>query len=685
MKKLILVTITISLICTGYSYAGVDDKSDRLFSDQAGIFSPGYINAAKQKTEAIINQSSKQKSLMENITDYVKNKLSSKVSEGALDKPAPELKKKSSAIGENAQEAAASSAETSIADATLNYNVNIGSGSNKTYDSNGRLMSEVIDGTRHVYVGFTNAGASTIQNAMNISRAGDIVLVKSGTYSGFSVANGVKVYGGYNDAGIRDIKGTPAIIKGTITASNLSTPTEINGLEIVSSSYAISVADAVSLTVKNTRIESSSHGIVSQRVASLVVTNSEINAAWYGLSAVAGQMITTRTENSVSQTITQGKLTFTNNKISGGGDAINLQRIDAFIENNNINSSRGRGISLGSLTNLLVGDNKINSRGDKISITTYYPGTISYIEPTKLAGLTKDTSLAIKDSPYSFRKSSSYYDAVGQVSLNPTLSFGDIYKTTITGDNLTNIFKTLLNNKDAIMSDATGQVGPALLAKLLEGSALAAPVGELTPRDMNLAMALANIMKNPTEDQKMILDVVTALLNEVVKQEQESASPELKKASDDLLQMVASVLIAQAIPDLFKEGDISNIKNIFSELNTQKGKIILEYQDSVKPYYEEIAKELSNNMNILQLKNILSGNMAKEQLEKLPPNELDKILEKLRQAKDKSLEEEHILQQEAKYRSLYIEPNKKMLEDNMKHMLEGFTKKLSGVLEEVKK
>jgi len=202
---------------------------------------------------------------------------------------------------------------------------------------------------------------------------------------------------------------------------------------------------------------------------------------------------------------------------------------------------------------------------------------------------------------------------------------------------------------------------------------------------MKIASVLASIIRNPAEDQKLILDTMQSLLAETEKAVNKSDSPELKKASDDLLQMVASILIAQAIPDLLNEGDVSNIKSIFAELNDKKGRIFLEYNDSTKPYYDNIVKEMSKNMSILQLKDILSGTMTKKELENMPRNELDKVLEKLRQAKDRSFEEEYILQQESKYRKAYIEPNKKVFEDKMKGMMKDFTGRLSKVLEATKK
>ena len=77
--------------------------------------------------------------------------------------------------------------------------------------------------------------------------------------------------------------------------------------------------------------------------------------------------------------------------------------------------------------------------------------------------------------------------------------------------------------------------------------------------------------------------------------------------------------------------------------------------------------------------------MSKEELDKLPPSELDKILEKIKKEENRTFEEEYILQQEAKYRKEYIDPNKKKLEDDMKNMLNNFTSKINGVLKSTDK
>ena len=258
-------------------------------------------------------------------------------------------------------------------------------------------------------------------------------------------------------------------------------------------------------------------------------------------------------------------------------------------------------------------------------------------------------------------------------------------------ENISSIFGALLTNKSILaqnmQNNPSVEISENRSKDPFEQSALLVPK-YVSSADVETAMRLADILKNPTDDQKTIIDTIKALLGDTHRTEKEPGkqpNPELKKAQDDLLNAVANILLAQAVPDLLKQGDISNIKTIFQELDTKKNKIMLEYAKSTKPYYENMIKDLAKNMAILQSKNLLSPNMAKDELDKLPPSELDRILEKIKNMKDKSFEEAYILQQEAKYRKDYLDPNKKKLEDDMKGLLNNFTARLSEVLKTVDK
>jgi len=261
-------------------------------------------------------------------------------------------------------------------------------------------------------------------------------------------------------------------------------------------------------------------------------------------------------------------------------------------------------------------------------------------------------------------------------------------------DDISSIFKGLLANKNAITGSSAlredGGLNTEFITRLVDNNlslqALAIPLTDPGRIDeMSITLLLANILRNPTEDQKAVLTAVEALLTDMKNIEEKTGkSSELTKAENDLLQMVAAVLLAQGVPDLFKEGDITGIKGIFKDLGTAKDKIMMGYSESIKPYYSNIIKELIANLAILQLKGILSNKINEEKLKNLEPKEVNKILENIRRSNDKSFEMAYILQQDNKYRKEYLDPSNKVLENNMKLMLTGFTQKINKALEDKK-
>jgi hypothetical protein len=234
--------------------------------------------------------------------------------------------------------------------------------------------------------------------------------------------------------------------------------------------------------------------------------------------------------------------------------------------------------------------------------------------------------------------------------------------------------------------DLTGQttVDRIALTKLIEeslGRTTLAPSSSIVPGENNVTEKPGRIILG--EDQKVLLDSIKTLLannDKILKGEGKNANPELAKAQNDLLNAVANILLAQGVPDLLKKGDMANIKTIFQELGNSKNKIMLEYARSTRPYYKNVLKDLAKNMAMLQSKNILNPNIAKDELDKLPPSELDKILDKIKKQENKSFEEEYLLQQEAKYRKEYLDPGNKKLESDMKDMMKNFTYKIQDVL-----
>jgi len=771
MKKIITVfaILAISIIFIQGSYAGMEDKSDKLSQNQSNVFSPGYINASKQKTDAIIYQQNKPKTLMENVTEYVREKLGRKIEEGALDKPVPQLKKKTSQgeKGESIQTIkVVPSVETSLVD-SIDYNVNIGSGTDKTYDEE-RLISEFINGERHIYVGFDNVGKSGIQEGIDYaaSRGGGIVLVKGGTYvnqkygigCGIEVKDGVRLYGGYNESGERDLKNTPTIVivsrtfaqwtgtmgTGFSVTGTIDKLTEINGFTIKTDSImassnplsgtGISIIASVSninnLRVSNNIIrgfDNTQGGQMGMAISvndyggatsKATISNNDIYYAWVGLWGQGSSVYATGNNihnmsqyaiydfNSTSSYENNviwdakgnigfhyGNVTYKNNTIYGGTMTMWATRATGVFQDNifiglpnSLPNYQSQITNIGNIfdTGGLLGIDPSISKFGSVAGKGYSPENLPHFYNTIINSI----------SPGGDKQASTLMNKYPFLFAGKSLLGGNGLVPEIKAERISSILKGLLVERGEISGLESGQFGKgdeammAIVRGVLEQNALAIPLGGLEgaqAAELDLAMRLANIMKNPTADQKLILDTLQALLQDTEKAINESGTPELMKASDDLLQMVAAILIAQAIPDLLKEGDISGIKGIFTELNTEKSRILLQYQDSTKPYYNEMVKELSKNMNILQLQDIISGKLSRDDLERIPRNELDKIVEKLRQAKDKSFETEYLLQEEAKLRKAYIDPNKRVMEDKMKDMMNGFTKRLSKVLEGVKK
>ena len=713
MKKItiVLAILAISIIFAQGSYAGMDDKSDRLSNEQSSVFSPGYINAAKQKADAIIYQSSKQKDFWENPVDYIKDKLSNKVREDAVEKPQPELKKKQGAA--NSTKSAGKTEEiesvnTKLIDST-HYNVNIGTGKDKRTDDNGRIISEVftIDGkdVRHIYAGFDTVGTTGISAAIALAGDGDIILVRGGKSYGIegsgygfwqtiylSEDKELSIYGGYGEDGVRDIKNNVTTITGCFNITNVNKPVVIDGFTMngkVKDTYrsyynTIEIANSSNVTIANNtfnKINTYSSAINVDN-SSVLLRDNNFNASRAvfisGQVTVPGLIVLDSNETIPS--CTEGALS-------------NITSID-----NNYN---------GSLAFYAYGLSNVSSTGDYFSRTDI--GWYDFSERATGFGSPSfhDARGQLNTSVYSIPLTltylaTSYVPATTTTTMQNSylqqqsffLNETNYYSNFKEFDRLEvgSILKGFLANKDSskLNDAAAGPIDQALAVKLTQGylrfDAMAVPIDQAAREQAAEAAGhLADIFKNPSEDQKIILDAMKTLLNDVNKVEDPSnQSPELQKASDDLLQVVASILIAQAIPDLLKEGDVAGIKNIFTELNITKGKIMIDYQEAVKPYYEEVKKLLAKNMAMVQLSNIVPKSIMVDELFKMSPNDLDKIFEKLHKASNRSFEEEYILQQEAKYRKQYIDPNKKIFEDKMKDMMNDFTKKLSGVLEGTK-
>ena len=632
-KATVYLTIVsfMALMCGGVSFAQSNGSGERSLENSAREITPSWLNADLYKTYKVkeINEGDKGAQAGEN-AEYLEKELGQSLAEDTTTKVKPDLKKKTGGETTDASGVAKEGVSFLSPEGTIlitaDYEVDIGSGEAEYqyHDEDGRLMWEYIDGIKHIYVGFDDAGyafdgtTDSIQNAIDIADSRDVILVYAGTYVGdIDISHDVRIYGGFNSSGQRDIAGSTTTITGNIDVTstlNADSGTmelgELNGFYMSADS----------------RIDASNSDFA---LIDLTFGNNTY------VSVIDGN---------VWIKVTSGGLDWPSTSRTGpGGLLAYFSAPDTTVSN--------------------VGNPRLE---DIPSVST--PATISD---------TLETPMRKWNRP-----GRQLHDETVMISY---ITFGTNYSNPMNKDNLKTIFKGLLTNKDALALDAAGALDPALIAKLLQDilgeAALPLSIDEIDSQVMEIAMILANIFKNPTSEQKLMIDVLQELLDEAQKLEEETGNEDLKKATDDFTEMVATVLLAQALPDLLKKGDISNMKSVFEELDMEKEQILREYKDSVRIYYKSLVEELAANMATLQLKDILSKSLTERELGKLSTQRIDEIVNKIRSVKDKTITEEQILKVEGKYREEYLVPAKRILEENIKILLQGFTKKLFSVLD----
>lgn len=647
---------------------------DKNTKDSASIFSPGYINATKQKTQTIIEQATPKKSLFGTMMEFVGDILFMGSSKEPSDDVVPYLKKKTSSLN------TASQAITNTSDAAVegsaHYDIQFGGGTNKTYDS-GRLISEIISGKLHVYVGFEDVGMAvpevsdprTIQDAVDYasSKGGGIVIVKGGTSydAGFIVKDGVSVYGGYNEDGTRDVVNNSTDYYGLIGAWDIANPIEISGFTF-NSMDGIDIARTSNLTLSYNNF----YGATP-----LDPSNTD-RTFGFGIKTYDSSVTLSRNNfytiwsiwvesNSTVRSINNNYFTDDNSLMSFGSTA------------------RGGADSsmITSANDYFVGGLPPDGMGITVANPVSQPNA-RYAEPGGVSLTNKGLSQnAITRQNYYRAGGHEFYENIMLDAKD-----GGEFDTKIAGSALKAMILGKAGGKS--MSGKINIVESAVVTMLEEAvniSTLALPLGNMKDSRSNdtvIIQTLANLLNNPTDDQEKLLDILESLVAESEKAQAEASNPAaIKQAEDALLQVVAAALLAQAIPDLLKEGDISNIKLIFMELDKKKEAILTEYKESTRPYYDEIVKEISKNMAILKFKGMISNDMMEDDLRKILPSEIMKIIDKIRNSNDKSFEEEYMLQQEAKYRKKYLDSNRRLLEERMKGLLKDFTKRIFSTLE----
>jgi len=788
---LLLTTVLLVMCKIDLAYPGVDG----FLKQRSQTATPGYINAAKQKTQNIINQTRKDNGFFKGLVEHLKDGLFFKLAGGEGDRTKVDLKKKrsSSDSGTATNLKASEFSESTIVD-TTKYDVEeYGKGDSQVYQ-NEQLISEVIDGVRHIYVGFENAGATgqdaaIIQYAINMAEAGDLVLVGSGAYAGdISVKNGVRIYGGYNSDGIRDIHNTATTIRGSFTANGINRATEINGFTLKSTSvfgdtatieingctdalrisnntlrdtaavgisavnskaiiynnkiagglgfyagygftfilvrttvFAITSSNS-SLTVSNNIISMTHKGVAEINGSSSIYQNNVLannmssftiaggstsvidgNTVWAGLAiplTLMGSGIGIQIQNGSTPTIT--------NNIFDGMSKVFHNADDPDMTNifNDGNIVTGDPDRLGIDPSLFSESNEFMDIREEFDLVTfqytsdlggrgYSPNDIR--EDYNRAVFVKEGGAENRSDAFSedrdithlrYRRSRNRYSRTRGFDFAEDTSLDEEYDNGISGKTIASLAKGLMKNKESLLSKDIGKTDEAVVAGIVKDtlgeSALSLPVDGIVdtkPQEMAIALILASILKDPTEEQKEILSALEAINKDMEKVEGNAGMDGLSKAQDEFIQMFATLLLTQALPDLLKEADISGIRAVFLELNEEKGHVLTEYKKSIKVYYKSVVEELAANIAILQVQGLVSKDLTTEDIKKLPRSEIDKVLREMKDVEHKTEKEEYMLRKMVGYEEQYIATGKKVLEKNMNNLLQNFTRKMNSLLE----
>jgi len=728
-----MMAIILTSVCAACAY-DTDGNNDRLSSASSSIFSPGYINAAKYQTEAILGQLDPKKSFMERLIENIKGNVADNVDKTANTKATVEIKKKASSASASKKVAVIN--QPGLVDSVY-YNISIGSGGDKKYVDPTNpdqlydapapdrvLASEVINGKRHIYVGFDNYGyySSSIDTAIYNASASDIIVLKGGEWSYYNISKNINkdisIMGGFDENGNRHWDPVTKNFEESSTIYGIASDsywyyqylyiyntnnTVIDG--IVFGGYLNLYLYETGATIYNCRFEDSAYlsiyGLDSSK--NILISNNYFGSSSYGIA-----------QYGVSGTTTIAYNTFYSYNAVYSWDYYDPTTL--YVTNNNFYTSAFAFETVGCTTIYSYNNNFFcywSMRNDEnggftwsmgdyfdYGLYSYGPNIVTYFaeyynnnaSPTfgnQMSIVSGSSENTVNNLLNTNLLTQDLYTNSIRSDLLEDNSYGFKYKSAISYNNLGSTLRTLLSTNDSLTVNMGGSLSDTAISHLIAQalkSAIAIPnltATELNYPEIRVALALAKILKNPIADQKLLIDTVINLLNDISNAEGESGkSKDMIRAENDLLQIVAGVLLAQGIPDLLKEGDIDNLKGMFKDLGVSKDRVLLDYKESIRPYYNNIVKEIAANLGILETKGIIKKKLTEEELKKLEPREIDRIMDNIRKNNDKSFELEYLLQQDSKYRKEYLEPSKKLMEDHMKDVLGVFTKKLREVLEE---
>lgn len=153
------------------------------------------------------------------------------------------------------------------------YNVDVGNGS-----------ARVINNSMHRFVGFGvgGYGATQLQQAIDDSSAGDVIIIRAGEYgetnqTRFILKNGVSLLGGYKEDGTRDIKSVTSVISGYFIADNITEHTTISGFTLNNANHRTSILISNSSTALEIRNNNFAGSTISATNSGAIIDNNHFS------------------------------------------------------------------------------------------------------------------------------------------------------------------------------------------------------------------------------------------------------------------------------------------------------------------------------------------------------------------------------------------------------------------------
>ena len=184
-----------------------------------------------------------------------------------------------------------------------------------------------------------------------------------------------------------------------------------------------------------------------------------------------------------------------------------------------------------------------------------------------------------------------------------------------------------------------------------------------------------------SKEEMEMANGLKAIINDLKKSDGSSDNSKAKELQDQLTKIADMMNSSQY--NLNAPGRDTRYASgayLFKELNNKKTMLVMKYDKATEPYYDGVRSILIKNIRVIQAISGSAKRVTEEDIKKMPRNEIDKLLEKLRKSSDKTFEMEYILQEEAKYQKKYLEPNLKKFTSDMIEAISGFTEKMSEVV-----